>query len=435
MNRSPTIVALSSGLPPSGVAVLRASGPDAPALASAFGLDPLPPRRAVLRTVRSPVDGDPLDRALCLAFAAPSSATGEDVVEIHLHGGPALVERVLADAVTVAGVRLAEPGEFTLRAVLAGRMGLHEAEALADLLEARTEAERRRASRLADGALTRRLAAWRERLVSALALAEAHLDFSDEGDVAIDATSTALMRADLVALADEIAAAVDGSIGAEKLTDGLLVALVGPPNAGKSSLLNALAGREAAIVSPEAGTTRDVVTVTLDLGGYRVTLADTAGLREGATGVEAIGIARTESLVTAADVVIAVRSPDTPPLPDPPGAILVGHKADIAPAGWGADRLLTSATDGRGLAHLSRTLADEARRQLSASESALITHARQRAALYEVATAVRAAASEPRLEINAEHLRAAADALGRVTGAVGVEDVLDAIFGRFCIGK
>lgn len=431
MNQSSTIVALSSGLPPSGVAVVRVSGPEAATLAEAFGLSPLQPRRAALRTVRSPVDGAILDRALCLFFRAPASATGEDVLEMHLHGGPALIEKVLADAVGVAGVRLAEPGEFTLRAVLAGKMGLADAEALADLISARTESERRRASRLADGAFSRRLADWRTRTIGLLALAEAHLDFADEGDVAgrVD------LDPELSALGEEIEAALAGSIGAEKLTDGFLVVLTGPPNAGKSSLFNALAGREAAIVSPEAGTTRDVVTVTLDLGGYRVTLADTAGLRDGAIGVEAIGIARTEAVMASADLVVSVRSPDTASTPDLPHALRVGHKADQAPPGWGAERILTSIGDDASLTRLAAALAAAARDGMAHAEAALVTNARQRAALSEIAGSFGLAALEDKLELKAEHLRAAADAHARLAGEIGTEDILDAVFGRFCIGK
>jgi tRNA modification GTPase len=429
--RPGTIVALSSGLPPSGIAVVRASGPDAAALGAAFGATTLVPRRASLRTLASPVDGARLDTAICIFFPAPASATGEDVVEFHLHGSPALVDRVLRDAVTLPGLRVAGPGEFTLRAVLNGRMDLVAAEGLADLLDARTEAERRRATGLAGGALSDRLAAWRRRLVDLLALAEAHLDFPDEGDI----PSEVDVAAPALALAAEIDRVVAESSGAEKLTDGVLVALVGPPNAGKSSLLNLIAGREAAIVSPEAGTTRDVVTVTLDLGGYRATLADTAGLRDGARGVEALGIERTRALAAAADIVVSVRSPDTEALPDPAGAIRVGHKVDIAPAGWGGDRILTSAADPASIDRLASTLAAEVRGRLAGAEAALVTRARQREALADVVAALREAAVVRPLEIAVEHLRDAAAAHARLTGEIGVEDVLDAVFGRFCIGK
>jgi len=401
-------------------------------LAQAFGIGALEPRRAVLRAVRSPVDGTLLDRALVIRFAAPASATGEDVLEIHLHGGPALVERVLSDAMTVAGVRAAEPGEFTLRAVLNGRIDLPGAEALADLIEARSEAEMRRAARLADGALARRIADWRSRLLRALALAEAHLDFADEGDVAGGGDD---VDAQIVPLRDEIAAVLTASVGAEKLSDGFGVALVGPPNAGKSSLLNALAGRDAAIVSPEAGTTRDVVAVEIELGGYRVTVSDTAGLREDAAGIEALGVARAEALMRNADLVVEVRSPDTVPVAPPRAGLVVMHKADLLETAPLSADVATSIHDPSSVAHLRGLLAEHARAGMTSAESALVTRARQRSALTGVVSGLDEAAAAGPLELKAEGLRLAADAMGRMTGEIGIEDVLDDVFKRFCIGK
>lgn len=426
-------MALSSGPPPSGIAVVRASGPEAGFLAAAFGLGALEPRRAVLKAVRSPVDGAVLDRALVLWFAGPASATGEDVLELHLHGGPALVERVLSDAVTVPGVRAAEPGEFTLRAVLHGRMDLPGAEALADLIEARSEAERRRAARLAEGALSRRVTDWRRRLVHALALAEAHLDFADEDDVAGDGAS---VDCEILPLRDEIAAVLAQSAGAEKLSDGFHIALVGPPNAGKSSLLNALAGRDAAIVSPEACTTRDVVSVEIELGGYRVTVSDTAGLREGAAGVEALGIARTEALSATADLVVEVRRPDTNPVHNPRATFVVMHKADLlAETPPGSVDLATSLRDAGSIEALRDRLSECARAGIASAESALVTRTRQRSALSGVVAGLDEAAAARALELKAEGLRLAAEAMGRMTGEIGIEDVLDDVFKRFCIGK
>ncbi|WP_332461229.1 tRNA uridine-5-carboxymethylaminomethyl(34) synthesis GTPase MnmE [Acuticoccus mangrovi] len=424
-------MALSSGPPPSAVAVIRVSGPEACAVATAFGVKTLLPRQAVLRGLTSPVDGSLIDRALCLYFAAPGSATGEDVLELHLHGGVAVVERVLADAVTLSGVRAAEAGEFTLRAVLNGKMGLADAEALADLIEARTEAERRRAVRLADGALSRRLADWRERLIGALALCEAHLDFADDGDVG---SAQPEIDAVLEPLRSEIEVVLAGSIDAERLTDGFHVALVGPPNAGKSSLLNALCERDAAIVSPEAGTTRDVVSVTLDLDGYRVTLSDTAGVRDGVVGVEAAGIARTEAARRAADLVIEVTSPDTRPLDLPDADLRILHKKDMAAVAATAD-LATSLADPVSIADLREHIAAHARAGLSRAENALITRTRQRSALTDVRDGIAEALATDALELKAEGLRLACAAMARMTGEIGIEDVLDDVFGRFCIGK
>ena len=427
-----TIVALSSGPPPCGIAVVRASGQGAAALAEAFSLTPLPPRRAVLRSVCSPVDGALLDRALCLFFPAPGSATGEDILEVHLHGGPALVERVLGDAVTVSGVRVAEPGEFTLRAVLNGRMGLPDAEALADLIDARSEGERRRATRLSEGALSTRLSTWRERLVRARALAEAHLDFADEGDVT---AGCADIDTEARPLRDDIADVLHASGESAKLTDGYHIALVGPPNAGKSSLLNALAGEDAAIVSDEAGTTRDVVAVALELGGYRVTINDTAGLREGAAGVEALGISRTERVRDAADLVVEVRSPDTTALHDPAASFVVMHKADLLQRDQPANVMATSLHDPRSIAELRDVLSRHAASGMAAAEAALVTRARQRSALGDVVAGLDEALAQSDLELKAEGLRFAIDAMARMTGEIGIEDVLDDVFGRFCIGK
>ncbi len=431
MDLEGTIVALSSGRPPSAIAVVRVSGPRAFAVADAFGAHGLPPRRAVLRSLASPVDGAAVDKALCLAFPAPASATGEDVVELHCHGGPAVVERVLADAVSLPGIRLAEPGEFTLRAVLSGRMGLVEAEALAELIAARSEAERRRAVRLAEGALSQRAQAWRDTLVALSAEAEARIDFADEGDVPQDACG---LSQRCTALADDVEAALRQSRDAGKLTDGFRIVLVGPPNAGKSSLLNALAGRDAAIVADEAGTTRDVVTAEVELGGYRVTLCDTAGLRTDATGVEAIGIGRTRREAATADLVVAVRSPDTNPVAVDPGAVLVWHKADLAPPPDAA-HCATSLAEPLSIARLSQRLTALVREGMQGSEAAIVTRSRQRSALVGMVDNLRAAAGELPLELVAEALRLARHDLSRMTGEIGIEDVLDDVFGRFCIGK
>lgn len=423
-----TIVALSSGRPPSAIAIVRVSGPEAVALAASFGVTGLTPRRASLRRLVSPVDGALLDRAVCVHFPGPETSTGEDIVEFHCHGSPAIVERVLADAVTLSGVRMAEPGEYTLRAVLNGRMGMADAEALADLIEARTEGERRRALRLSEGALSVRVAEWRARLIGLLADAESRLDFADEGDVPDDLTDLA-GRCDT--LAREIATVLSDSSDADKLTDGFHIVLTGSPNAGKSSLINALTAREAAIVTPEAGTTRDVVAVTIDLGGYKVTLEDTAGLRDGATGVEAIGIARTRERIARADLVIAVISPDTTAT-DVPADLVVHHKADL---GGPAGALATSITDPASIDRLRDLLRERVAEAMRPAEAALVTRARQRSALGACVARLTDAAGEGQLELQAEALRLACYEMARMTGEIGIEDVLDDVFGRFCIGK
>lgn len=426
---SGTIVALSSGSPPSAIAVMRLSGPDAFAAAAAFGAGDLVPRRASLRILTAPGSGEPIDRALCLAFRAPLTATGEDLVEFHCHGSPAVVDRVLAEALALPGVRMAEPGEFTLRAVLSGRMGLADAEALADLIDARTEAERRRALRLSEGALSARIADWRGRLIGALALCEAHIDFADESDVPDGAPP---VDAAAAPLAQEIAAALAASRDSDKLTDGFRIVLVGPPNAGKSSLINALAGRRVALVSPEAGTTRDVISLTLDLGGYRAVVSDTAGVRTGASGVEAMGIDRTNEEIASADYVVEVRSPDTEPL-GVRADLVVGHKADLGAMPGVA--LRTSTADPASVEALAERLSAATKAGLAGAEGSLVTRARQRSALSAILAALGEVLETPHLELKAEALRSACHAMARLTGEIGVEDILDDVFGRFCIGK
>jgi tRNA modification GTPase len=311
-------------------------------------------------------------------------------------------------------------------------MGLPDAEALADLIDARSEAERRRAARLAEGALSTRVENWRARLVEALALAEAHLDFSEEEDVSGGAADVDALA---VPLRDEIAAVLAGSVGAEKLSDGFHIALVGPPNAGKSSLLNALAGRDAAIVSEEAGTTRDVVAVEMELGGYRVTMNDTAGLRTGAAGVEALGIARTQAVRATADLVVEVRSPDTVPVGDVGAHMVVAHKADLMPAPPSDADIVSALSDPGSIDALRSALAERVRAGMAGAEAALVTRARQRSALGGVVEGLEEAIAAGPLELKAEGLRLAAAAMARMTGEIGIEDVLDDVFGRFCIGK
>lgn len=426
-----TIFALSSGRPPSGVAVVRISGPEAQAAALAVcGVLP-PPRLARYRAICDPASGEPLDRGLILSFPAPASATGEDIVELHLHGGRAVVVAVLRALSGLPGLRPAEAGEFTRRALMNGKLDLAEVEGIADLVAAETEAQRRQALALASGALSRRVEAWRTGLVRALALLEAAIDFSDEGDVPdglAEEATTLLSR-----LAEEFGAALADAARGERVRDGLVVALAGPPNAGKSTLLNRLAGREAAIVSPVAGTTRDVLEVHLELAGQAVTLLDMAGLRDTADAVEAEGVRRARARTQAADIVLWL-SEDAAPAPFP-DAIRVRTKTDrggAVPEGW----LGICATTGEGIEGLVAAISARAQ-MLAGGEPALVTRERQRLALEAARRHLAAAlgAFGGREELRAEEVRLAVRALDRTIGRIDVEDVLDALFRTFCIGK
>ncbi len=433
-----TIFALASGAGRAAVAVMRLSGPGAArALAALAGSLPHP-RQASLRRLRHPATGEVLDRALVLWFPGPRSYTGEDLAELHLHGGPAVIAGV-AEALAAYGARPAEPGEFTRRAFLHGKLDLTAAEGIADLISAETAAQRRQALRQADGALAALYGGWAARLTRMLARQEAFIEFEEEdlpGDL------DARVAAEAAALSAEIAAHLaDGGRG-ERLREGLMVAILGAPNAGKSSLLNALAGREAAIVSARAGTTRDVVEVRLDLGGVPVTLADTAGLREATDEIEAEGVRRARRRAEEADLVLAVFAADAPPdaetlvLLGRPGVMAVANKTDLAPPppALGA-AVPVSARTGAGLAALRQRLAAEAVARVPPATEALLTRPRHRAALQEALSWLEGLASAPLPELRAEALRAAVRAIGRITGQVGVEAVLDAVFGEFCIGK
>lgn len=440
-----TVFALSSGRGRAGVAVLRVSGPQAGAALDAVAGGRPAPRRATLRTLRDPRSGEPLDQALVLWFPGPASFTGEDVAELHVHGGHAVISAVTAALAALPGLRLARPGEFARRAFDNGRLDLTAVEGLADLIDAETQAQRRQALRQSEGGLGRLCESWRARLVEALALMEAGLDFADEADVpdGVYRQALAICRP----LVAEIASHLDDRRRGERLRDGLRVVLAGAPNAGKSSLLNALAEREAAIVSAEAGTTRDVIEVHLDLDGYPVIVMDTAGLRAAAGGVEAEGIRRTLARAEEADVIVWLVDAVDPVWQPPPalaasrGDLLVAvNKIDLRrpePARGVEVSLTLSARTGEGIAALTRLLGERAAKALDSGESLLITRARQRAELERARDALTrflaGAREEP--ELRAEDLRQAAHALGRITGRVDVEDVLDRIFADFCIGK
>ncbi len=423
-----TIFALSSGAPPAGVAVVRISGLGAGTALDQLTGKPRPaPRRATLRTLIDPASGDRLDRALLLWLPGPGSATGEDMAELHLHGGRAVTAAVLAALGRLPGLRPAEPGEFTRRAFETGRIDLNETEALADLLAAETEAQRRNAMLLAGGALSRALEAWQERILILSARIEAQLDFADEDDVAPLAPG---FTAELAALADDIGR-WRGRVPVERLRDGVLVVLAGPPNAGKSSLLNALVGREAAIVTPIAGTTRDLIEAPVAIGGIPFLLIDTAGLHEGSGDmVEAIGIDRAARAMAGADILLWLG----PPEQAPEGAVRIGAQADRARLEQARYDLTLSAKTGDGIDTLVAMLVERANRLLPGEGEAALS-ARQRVALDRLGEAVALARSEVDPILAAEALRMARVAIDALTGRAGTEEMLDGLFGRFCIGK
>lgn len=441
-----TIFALASGRGRAGIAVVRVSGPDAAAaLVRIAGRLP-PPRRARLARL-SDGDGEVLDEGLVLWFPAPASFTGEDTVELHLHGGRAVTDGVLAVLGRCPGLRPAEPGEFSRRAFANGRLDLTAAEGLADLVAAETAAQRRQALRQMGGALASLYEGWRQRLVGALAQIEAAIDFAEED---IPGDLDALVRVTAAALAAEVGAHLDDGRRGERLREGIEIAIVGPPNAGKSSLLNALVGRAAAIVSPHPGTTRDVIEVALDLGGYPVVLADTAGLREAVEPVEWEGVARARRWARAADLRLVVLDGALWPSTDPEALaqaegddVVVVNKADLfapggAPTGLdavGRAALAVSATTGAGLDALIRGLEAKVAARFEASAAPALTRARHRQALERCRDALDRAERGGGAELLAEDLRCAAEALGRITGRVDVEEVLDRIFREFCIGK
>lgn len=441
MTEIETLFAPASGFGRAAVAVIRLSGSAArDVLIALCGTLPSP-RRLSLRTLRDPGDGTDLDRALVAWLPGPNTYSGEDMAELHLHGGPAVRMGVLAVLARMPGCRAAGPGAFTRRAVLNGRMDLAEAEAVADLIDAETEGQRRQALRQLDGALSRQVAAWRAEAIDCLAAVEAALDFADEGDVDDTGLDAALLvRA--AALRDRIATALRDGRRGERLRDGFTVVLAGAPNAGKSTLLNALSRREVAIVSDTPGTTRDAIEVRLDMGGLPVLLVDTAGLRDAAEAVEAEGIRRTRARIETADLVLALVPPhgEEPDLAGTAAPILtVRTKTDLLadfqnPRGEGG--LQVSARTGQGLDALLDAVQAQAEAGLGQGD-ALITRARHRAAL-EACTAhldrLIAGIDGPP-ELVAEDLRLAVRALGEVAGHVGVEDVLDRLFAGFCIGK
>ena len=427
-----SIYALSSGAGPSGVAVIRISGPKAgEALTALCGALPKP-RYAALRALRRPGDGAVLDQGLVLWFPGPRSETGEDMAELQVHGSRAVVQalfRVLA----AQGLRLAEPGEFARRAFANGKLDLTAVEGLADLIAAETEVQLRQAIGQAGGALARRAESWRERLIALRAEVEARLDFSDEGDVEEGLPDD--FRRTLEALIAEMREAFADAASGERVREGFRVAILGRPNAGKSSLLNALSHRDVAIVTAEAGTTRDVLEVPLDLGGYPVLVFDTAGLREAGSAAEAEGVRRARRAAENADLVLWLQdcrlpAEAVPDVGDRP-VWRVTTKVDLRDgpvAGMGI-----SVVSGAGLSELIGRVG-RAAVECMGRGSALVTRRRQAEAI-ETALAALAQAGEARDEIAADLLRSASEAIGRLGGRVDVEDVLDRLFSEFCIGK
>lgn len=430
----PTIVALSSAAGRAGVAVVRLSGSKVRfVLETILGTVPKP-RLARLSAMRDS-DGEVIDQGLALYFPGPASFTGEDVAEFQVHGSRAVLSRLLATLTALPGLRLAEPGEFTRRAFEAGKLDLAAVEGLADLIDSETEWQRRQALRQMEGALGIAAAEWRAALIKAMMLLEAEIDFADEGDV------SGPLIAEAVGIARTVLPSLQSALGSfrsgERVREGFVVVLAGPPNAGKSSLLNALARRDVAIVSPIAGTTRDAIEVRLDLDGIPVLLVDTAGLRESADEIEAEGVRRALQRVADADLTLNLRAIDSDPVSLPAGAssLAIVTKTDL-PGERLPGEIGVSVRSGEGLDELMAIIGTRLR-AMASPEPALLTRERQRIAVGEaVAAILRAEALDHgQPELIAEELRLAARALERLVGRIDVEDVLDSLFSGFCIGK
>lgn len=430
MDSVDTIFALSSGAPPAAIAVVRISGPHAfEAIRVLAGTLP-PPRKASLRKLVHPHDGSLLDQGLVLIFPGPATATGEDLAELHLHGGRAVVRSIESSLAEMDGLRRAEAGEFTRRAFANGRIDLNQAEGLADLLSAETEWQRRSAAAMAGGAFSQRVEGWREALLRLAAMLEAELDFSDEGDVE-DQDYTKISNG-CIELHDAIADHLKFP-PVEKLRDGLRVVLAGPPNSGKSTLLNALVAREAAIVSDIAGTTRDLIEVPVALEGIPFLFTDTAGLRdESGDVIEAIGIDRAAQAMADADIVLWLGGEGEGP--SHANLIEIEAKADVANHVRKANAIVVSAKSGQGMQELIASLVSKGRDMLPPPD-AFALNQRQRHLLRDTALFLSHASKAHDPLIMAEELRQARLALDALTGRASTEDMLDALFGRFCIGK
>ncbi len=423
-----TIFALSSGSPPAAISIIRVSGPGARKAAELLAGGLPPAREAAVRQLRDPLLGQLLDEALVLRFDGPASSTGEDVVELHCHGGRAVVAAVLGALGETEGLREAQPGEFTRRAFENGRIDLTEAEGLADLIEAETESQRRAALIMAEGGLRQQIDVWQARVLELSARAETAIDYVDEASGGKDRD----LSSDCGALAIELGKWLDRP-RSEPLREGVRVVIAGPPNAGKSSLLNAIVGYDRAIVTDVPGTTRDHIEVPLALAGVPMRLIDTAGLRESAELVEKIGVDRAHSLIDLADVLVWLGEPGD--APEHARLVRVHARCDLpgrGPAPTGS--IAVSAKTGEGLARLTSWIADEAR-SLLPGEGEIALNRRQADCVAEARGALRAGGCSTDVVLVAESLRQARLAFDRLTGAAGVEDLLDTLFARFCLGK
>jgi len=443
-----TIFALASAPGRAGIAVYRISGPEAEQTLQVLTRSPTPaPRSAVRAMVYDPEKDDQIDDGIAIWFPAPKSFTGEDVVELHLHGGAAIRKRILEILTSQPRLRLSEPGEFTRRAVLAGKIDLTAAEGMIDLIDAETEAQRRQALRQSQGALGEIYDGWRQILLSSLAHLEAFIDFPDE-DLSIEEEAIWLPIAKIV---EELSEHLDDNGRGERLREGLRISILGPPNAGKSSLLNWLVKRDAAIVSETAGTTRDVIEVHLDVVGYPVVFLDTAGIRKAASEIESIGIARSFDQAQTSDLkIVMVAANETEmfstveQLIDQDTIVVINkidlrdtEVIDIADKCLSAEAIIfeVSISEKVGLKGLLDGIAAAVDRRVNTGSSPAISRARHREALNECAEALNRSQNEPLLELRVQDLRAAMRALGKITGAVDIEEVLDAVFQDFCIGK
>ncbi len=442
---SETIFAIASGTSRAAIAVLRLSGPATPLIVKSMTAKLPDARAATLARFVDPASGEAIDRGLVIFFPAPRSFTGEDCAEFHVHGGRAVAARMIEALASFPATRPAEPGEFARRALLNGKMDLAEVEGLGDLIAAETEWQRRQALRQMEGRLSRQAEAWRRGLLEASALVEAEIDFSDEASVP-PATSRRIGEI-LAPLQGALRTELDAARSGERIREGLTIVIAGPPNAGKSTLLNALARREAAIVSPEAGTTRDPIEVHLDLCGCAAVLIDTAGLRESRDPIEKIGVARAYERAKSADLVLWLSEAGAPcAIPQSVRSAEVWPiftKCDLAPASGealGQDEprgLEISAETGKNLSLLVARLGEFAQTASGDGHAGLITRARHRRAFQEAEEALTRVLSDPAgpVELIAEDLRAASFALQRLTGLIEAEDILGEIFSRFCIGK
>lgn len=427
-----TIFALASGRSRASVAVVRVSGPESDnALRLITRRPPSAERYAVVRTLFKKENGSKIDSALVLRFVAPRSYTGENIVEFQLHGGLAVISALLEELGMVPGLRLAEPGEFTRRAVENGRLDLTQAEAVADLIDAETEAQRRQAMQQLEGRLGQLYESWRAQLIRSAAWIEATIDFPDEE---IPASALESGRNAVSKIANEMQSHLNDGRRGEILRDGFHVAVIGPPNAGKSSLVNALAERDVAIVSDVPGTTRDVVEVRLNLRGYPVVLSDTAGLREGRDSVEEEGIRRARDRASIADLRLLILDGSLRRPEGLVGDIEVLSKADLVRDRSGPG-LWISAKTGEGLPQLIDLLAKHAEARIKVGEAPSLSRARHRIAIERAERHLRDALASPASELAAEHLRLALNEIGRITGRVDLDELLDVVFKDFCLGK